>query len=279
MKEAVTKMKAELGDDAVILHTKKYKEGGILGYGSKEMVEVTAAIEDEKPAVKPAEPEPAQLPTISVNPPSVLSQYKTNGTAEGLALAEKESSPRSPLSDESDKTVDTQSNKKPALTQPSLNHEIQNQASPLKAAMISELKSTEPLSNSSTKMPYEMESAKESVEDNAEQTETVDETDSEEQNTSNQQDKTVDLNKTETNNTLTNADETQSTEVQIKSTPSYNNVTEQSQNAELAQNQENINEAQQQPIPLQQQSRSSSISIRTAGTIQFCSNGKCTCNV
>ena len=43
MKEAVAKMKAELGDDAVILHTKKYKEGGLLGLGSKEMVEITAA--------------------------------------------------------------------------------------------------------------------------------------------------------------------------------------------------------------------------------------------
>ena len=91
MKEAVAKMKAELGDDAVILHTKKYKEGGLLGLGSKEMVEITAAIEDEKPAPK-KEPEIPQR-TTPIMPPSVLSQYKTNGTAEGVAMAEREANP------------------------------------------------------------------------------------------------------------------------------------------------------------------------------------------
>ena len=89
MKEAVAKMKAELGDDAVILHTKKYKEGGLLGLGSKEIVEITAAIEDEKPEPK-KEPEIPQRPMM---PQTVLSQYKTNGTAEGVAMAERELNP------------------------------------------------------------------------------------------------------------------------------------------------------------------------------------------
>ena len=46
MKEAMQQVKAELGADAVILHTKKYREGGILGFNAREVVEVTAAIED-----------------------------------------------------------------------------------------------------------------------------------------------------------------------------------------------------------------------------------------
>ena len=46
MKEAMEEVKNELGRDAVILHTKKYREGGFLGYHSKDVVEVTAAIED-----------------------------------------------------------------------------------------------------------------------------------------------------------------------------------------------------------------------------------------
>lgn len=46
MKEAMEQVKAELGADAVILHTKKYREGGILGIGAREVVEVTAALED-----------------------------------------------------------------------------------------------------------------------------------------------------------------------------------------------------------------------------------------
>ncbi|MDY6351260.1 MAG: flagellar biosynthesis protein FlhF, partial [Selenomonas sp.] len=53
VKEAMQQVKEELGADAVILHTKKYREGGILGIGAKEVVEVTAALEDAPAAQKP----------------------------------------------------------------------------------------------------------------------------------------------------------------------------------------------------------------------------------
>ena len=39
-------MRAELGSKAVILHSKKYKESGLLGLRTKEVVEITAAVED-----------------------------------------------------------------------------------------------------------------------------------------------------------------------------------------------------------------------------------------
>lgn len=51
LKEAMANVKAELGVDAVILHTSKTKKGGILGFHSKEVVEVIAAVEEEP--VKP----------------------------------------------------------------------------------------------------------------------------------------------------------------------------------------------------------------------------------
>ena len=91
MKEAMERVKAEMGSDAVILHTKKYKEGGILGYGSQEMVEVTAAIEETPPKAKQPKPpaEPVVQPAAPVLPQSVLAQYKTNGTAEGVVMAAK----------------------------------------------------------------------------------------------------------------------------------------------------------------------------------------------
>lgn len=104
MREAVAQMKQELGENAVILHTKKYKDGGFLGVGSREMIELTAAIEDEKPSKKelttekiesapppppPQTPQPSEPPPMKVRPSSVLSQYKTSGTAEAIALAEK----------------------------------------------------------------------------------------------------------------------------------------------------------------------------------------------
>lgn len=48
LKEAMANVKSELGVDAVILHTTKTRKGGLLGFGGKEIVEVTAAIEDEQ---------------------------------------------------------------------------------------------------------------------------------------------------------------------------------------------------------------------------------------
>ena len=41
--DALTQIKADLGTDAVILHTRTFKHGGILGFNTKDMVEVTAS--------------------------------------------------------------------------------------------------------------------------------------------------------------------------------------------------------------------------------------------
>ncbi len=73
LKEAMADVKEELGVDAVILHTKKYRKGGFLGYKSKEVVEVTAAIEDEDQKPKKREPLKQLNPIL---PRTVLSQYK-----------------------------------------------------------------------------------------------------------------------------------------------------------------------------------------------------------
>lgn len=105
MKEAMQQVKEELGPDAVILHTKKYREGGFLGYHSAEVVEVTAAIEEADEvqankrakrslAAKQAKPAPmggrldVVSPAAPVMPNQVLSQYKTNGTEAGVRMAE-----------------------------------------------------------------------------------------------------------------------------------------------------------------------------------------------
>lgn len=46
IQDAMVKVKSDLGKNAVILHTRKFREGGFLGFFGKQMVEVTAAIED-----------------------------------------------------------------------------------------------------------------------------------------------------------------------------------------------------------------------------------------
>jgi flagellar biosynthesis protein FlhF len=43
MKEALEKVKADLGRNAVILHTKSFKRGGFLGIGGRELIEITAS--------------------------------------------------------------------------------------------------------------------------------------------------------------------------------------------------------------------------------------------
>ena len=92
-------VKDEMGRDAVILHTKRYRQGGFLGYKSKEVVEVTAAVDDtpRRPRVKlPAaqrRTKPVSLsqpaPKAPTPPPprQVLAQYKTAGTEAGVSLA------------------------------------------------------------------------------------------------------------------------------------------------------------------------------------------------
>ncbi len=48
VQEAMAKVKAELGDEAVILHVRQVREGGILGFFGRMMTEVTAAVEEKK---------------------------------------------------------------------------------------------------------------------------------------------------------------------------------------------------------------------------------------
>lgn len=52
-KEALNDMKKELGDEAIILHSKKVKKGGSFDFlGGKEYYEITAAIDNEVPVKK-----------------------------------------------------------------------------------------------------------------------------------------------------------------------------------------------------------------------------------
>lgn len=56
MAEALRQVKAELGPDAMILSTKKERQGGVLGFFSKQVVKVTAAIDPNRPAQPPPVP-------------------------------------------------------------------------------------------------------------------------------------------------------------------------------------------------------------------------------
>ncbi|MBU6414037.1 MAG: flagellar biosynthesis protein FlhF [Planctomycetes bacterium] len=52
MAEALAQVKKDLGSEAVILHTRSYKAGGIAGVGARSVVEITAS--DQAPRTRPA---------------------------------------------------------------------------------------------------------------------------------------------------------------------------------------------------------------------------------
>jgi flagellar biosynthesis protein FlhF len=85
MPEALRMVKAELGPDAMILSTKKEETGGFLGFFSKQVYRVTAAID---PVRKPAPP--ASVPAV----------FREPAPRERTAREEMESSMLAPLARE-----------------------------------------------------------------------------------------------------------------------------------------------------------------------------------
>ncbi len=54
MAAALAQVKRELGADAVILHTRTYRQGGVLGFGARPVVEITASDEVRPAARRPS---------------------------------------------------------------------------------------------------------------------------------------------------------------------------------------------------------------------------------
>lgn len=85
MQEAILKVKLDLGPDAVILHTRKVKEGGFLGFFTNEAIEVVAAVDPglgRPAAAAPAAPAATPKPAVSAEQAAPL-----DAPAVGLALA------------------------------------------------------------------------------------------------------------------------------------------------------------------------------------------------
>jgi len=96
---AMLQVKSELGIDAVILHTKKYHKGGFLGYKGKEVVELTAAVDDvprkaspEKEnrnfAVKETNQADRVFSQDPIVPRNIVTQYKSIGNLDRMSASE-----------------------------------------------------------------------------------------------------------------------------------------------------------------------------------------------
>lgn len=62
--DALSEIKRDLGSDAVILHTRTFKAGGVLGLGSRKMFEITATTAEN---VAPRRPAPRPVPRTPVH--------------------------------------------------------------------------------------------------------------------------------------------------------------------------------------------------------------------
>src|SRR3989339_2078702 len=68
MREVLAKVKAELGEDAVILKSEKIKAGGGVNFLKKELIEVTAARPEDVKEELQSGPEFAETLDKSMNP-------------------------------------------------------------------------------------------------------------------------------------------------------------------------------------------------------------------
>lgn len=98
MQEALARVKAEMGREAVLLYTRRFRVGGLFGLFGQEMVEVTAAVDEGR-----AETAAAGGPTIkrAVEPaPLVMAGGAAAARAEAAGtvtpLAPRMAAPRSP---------------------------------------------------------------------------------------------------------------------------------------------------------------------------------------
>lgn len=75
VQQAMARVKAELGDNAVILHTRTYP-GRLFGILGKPRVEVTAALEDQQPLFNPSRIAPAVNNDLRVSAPAAVVETK-----------------------------------------------------------------------------------------------------------------------------------------------------------------------------------------------------------
>lgn len=78
IQEAIAKVKRDMGNDAVILHTRHFKEGGILGMFKKSYIEITAALENSKPEIIRG----FNIPQINKNVPVYIPAANSNQVAD-----------------------------------------------------------------------------------------------------------------------------------------------------------------------------------------------------
>ncbi len=84
MAQVLAQVKRELGADAVILHTRSYKQGGIFGFGAKQMFEVTAGDGKEIGALRRRQAQRRTAPIAPESKNTTTRSTAMSGTAGDL---------------------------------------------------------------------------------------------------------------------------------------------------------------------------------------------------
>lgn len=90
---ALAQLKNELGPEAVILHTRTFKTGGVMGLGAKTMVEITATSDSRVPrrtAAGAARAAPAQVGQVVTRAPVQIAPERPAHQARSAAPADRE---------------------------------------------------------------------------------------------------------------------------------------------------------------------------------------------
>lgn len=87
IQEALAKVKSVMGNDAIILQTRRYRKGGLFGLFGRSMVEVTAAVDEDVPFSKPHLTMPVlSMHDVSTPPKSAVEMDVKKGIEELKAL-------------------------------------------------------------------------------------------------------------------------------------------------------------------------------------------------
>lgn len=137
LQDAMLKVKIDMGKDAVILHTRKFKEGGFFGFFGKQMFEVTAAIEDSLAVnAKPKSPNPQ---TVSKPQQSPNFQQLPNSQQLATVQSQAKSAANPAVSSQQDSVENSSGGLEPlvaAAREPDLHEEIQEMKSMLNDMMM-----------------------------------------------------------------------------------------------------------------------------------------------
>jgi len=155
MAEALAQVKQELGPRAVILHTRSYKRGGVLGIGAKTIVEITAGLQPQsrQPAAAPAKKKSAAVAAARSNDSGAYDSVTATATAPRNTIRSAYGATTTPRIN-TEESASTRQLAASLLKEPSF--ELRNEISSLRTMVESLLQRTTSVAGQRTDLPEQL---------------------------------------------------------------------------------------------------------------------------